>query len=150
MFLETQYFITDVSHTNYKNRKAGVIIATSQRNLSNLGFEDFFRLKYQTEEIKKQQVTDVVAQHNKDKVSYIEAYEVLMGIVNDISYDTNKVLNEAIVQEQRRSNISLDLTGTLIEKLISNKIITKQDESDILNSVQKLYKAKDDNSGKKN
>lgn len=73
-----------------------------------------------------------------------------MGIVNDISYDTNKVLNEAIVQEQRRSNMSIDLTGTLIEKLISNKIITKQDESDILNSVQKLYKAKDDNSGKKN
>lgn len=73
-----------------------------------------------------------------------------MDIVNDISYDTNKSLNEAIAQEQRRSNMSLDLTGTLIEKLISNKIITKQDESDILNSVQELYKAKDDNSGKKN
>lgn len=73
-----------------------------------------------------------------------------MGIVNDISYDTNKSLNEAIAQEQRRSNMSLDLTGTLIEKLISNKILTKQDESDILNSVQELYKAKDDNSGKKN
>lgn len=73
-----------------------------------------------------------------------------MGIVNDISYDTNKALNEAIAQEQRRSNMSLDLTGTLIEKLISNKILTKQDESDILNSVQELYKAKDDNSDKKN
>ena len=80
----------------------------------------------------------------------MEAYEVLMGIVNDISYDTNKALNEAIAQEQRRSNMSLDLTGTLIEKLISNKILTKQDESDILNSVQELYKVKDDNSGKKN
>lgn len=73
-----------------------------------------------------------------------------MDIVNDISYDTNKSLNEAIAQEQRRSNMSLDLTGTLIEKLISNKILTKQDESDILNSVQELYKVKDDNSGKKN
>lgn len=107
-----------------------------QRNMSELGFEDYFRLKYQTEELDKRQVTDVISQHNKDTVSYQEAYDVILGIVHDLSTSIKEVNN----YNDNKSSASMDLTGFLIELLVSKDILTKEEESDILKRVQKLYK----------
>ena len=111
-------------------------MAVSQHNISDLGFEDFFRLKYQTEQLDKRQVTDVISQHDKDKVTYVEAYDVILGIIHDLSNTIQQVNN----YNDNKSSASMDLTGFLIELLVKKEILTEQEESDILDKVQKLYK----------
>lgn len=116
-------------------------MATSQHNLSELGFEDYFRLRYQTEEVNQQRVTDVVSQHDKDKVSYREVYEVILSIVHDLT----KAIQEVNDYHENKSSMSLDLTGTLIELLISKGYLSEDEEKDMLARVQKLYKLQADN-----
>lgn len=110
-------------------------MAVSQHNISDLGFEDFFRLKYQTEQLDKRQVTDVISQHDKDKVTYVEAYNVILGIIHDLS-NTIQQVND---YNDNKSSASMDLTGFLIELLVKREILTEQEESDILRKVQELY-----------
>lgn len=110
-------------------------MAVSQHNISDLGFEDFFRLKYQTEQLDKRQVTDVISQHDKDKVTYVEAYDVILGIIHDLS-NTIQQVND---YNDNKSSASMDLTGFLIELLVKREILTEQEESDILRKVQELY-----------
>lgn len=110
-------------------------MAVSQHNISDLGFEDFFRLKYQTEQLDKRQVTDVISQHDKDKVTYVEAYDVILGIIHDLSNTIQQVNN----YNDNKSSASMDLTGFLIELLVKREILTEQEESDILRKVQELY-----------
>lgn len=110
-------------------------MAVSQHNISDLGFEDFFRLKYQTEQLDKRQVTDVISQHDKDKVTYVEAYDVILGIIHDLS-NTIQQVND---YNDNKSSASMDLTGFLIELLVKREILTEQEESDILRQVQELY-----------
>jgi len=110
-------------------------LAVSQHNISDLGFEDFFRLKYQTEQLDKRQVTDVISQHDKDKVTYVEAYDVILGIIHDLS-NTIQQVND---YNDNKSSASMDLTGFLIELLVKREILTEQEESDILRKVQELY-----------
>ena len=110
-------------------------MAVSQHNISDLGFEDFFRLKYQTEQLDKRQVTDVISQHDKDKVTYVEAYDVILGIIHDLSTTIQQVND----YNDNKSSASMDLTGFLIELLVKREILTEQEESDILRKVQELY-----------
>ena len=110
-------------------------MAVSQHNISDLGFEDFFRLKYQTEQLDKRQVTDVISQHDKDKVTYVEAYDVILGIIHDLSTTIQQVND----YNDNKSSASMDLTGFLIELLVKREILTEQEESDILRQVQELY-----------
>lgn len=110
-------------------------MAVSQHNISDLGFEDFFRLKYQTEQLDKRQVTDVISQHDKDKVTYVEAYDVILGIIHDLSTTIQQVND----YNDNKSSASMDLTGFLIELLVKREILTEQEEYDILRQVQELY-----------
>lgn len=111
-----------------------------QRNMSELGFEDYFRLKYQTEELDKRNVTDVISQHNKDNVTYSEAYDVIIGIVHDLSSSIKEVNN----YNDNKSSASMDLTGFLIELLVKKNVLTEQEEAGILKKVQKLYNLQKD------
>lgn len=50
---------------------------TPLRMLSAVAFVDYVHIKHQVEKLDHDKVTQAVGQHDKDKVEYGEAYEVL-------------------------------------------------------------------------
>lgn len=111
-------------------------MSVSNRNLSLLGFEDYFKLKYDTEEVKKQRVTEVISQHDKDKVSYKECYDILTGIIKDNS----KSLEAATKYNSMKADVAVDTCGVLIRLLVTKGVIKQEDENAILAKIQELYK----------
>lgn len=113
-------------------------MSVSNRNLSLLGFEDYFKLKYDTEEVMSspQQVTEVISQHDKDKVSYKECYDIITGIIKD----NNKSLEAATKYNSMKADVAVDTCGVLIRLLVTKGVIKQEDENAILAKIQELYK----------
>lgn len=101
---------------------------TEQRNMSAVSFEDYFRLKYQTEQVDQDHVTEIIGQHDNDKTTYKEVYDVIVSVADDLSNQLNQKIG-----------MSADMVGVLARILVNNKIISPQQEQDIVTEVLKLY-----------
>ena len=103
--------------------------------LSALSFDDYYKLKKQNEATGELD-NELIFQHDKDNVSYIEAYKLISDITNDL---TN--VNDLLFQ------YNVDLVGILLNILVDKKILNKDDAEYFTKSALLLYnKLRGDNS----
>ena len=103
--------------------------------LSALSFDDYYKLKKQNEATGELD-NELIFQHDKDNVSYIEAYKLISDVTNDL---TN--VNDLLFQ------YNVDLVGILLNILVDKKILNKDDAEYFTKSALGLYnKLRGDNS----
>ena len=98
------------------------------RNLSQLSFIDYFRIKQMLDK-DEQLPTIEVSQHNDDVVTYKDAYDILQDIIGSLSSFS-------------RESYEFDytLTSMTLAYLENKGVLTKEDISDIIKSTEKIYK----------
>lgn len=98
------------------------------RNLSSISFNDYVRIKRQL--AKDQQApTEVVAQHDRDKITFREAYDVIQDTLAENQHYADQV-----------SAYNADLYSALITFLASKNVITDQEINQISKIARELWK----------
>ena len=103
---------------------------TPLRMLSAVAFIDYVHIKHQVEKLDHDKVTQAVGQHDKDKVEYGEAYEVL---------------EEYLAEAQHYSDSLISYTNSLISSLcsmrVSKGIMTEQEVNEMVDVTQKIWES---------
>lgn len=105
------------------------------QNISALGFRDYVRIRRLVHADGKNPTIEVT-QHNKDTVTYVEAY----GVIED-------VINELEDYVQRTNEYTTNLVSALCGTLYDRHLVSKKDVEQIGQIAEKLWK---DNEEKKN
>lgn len=100
------------------------------KNLSSVGFEDYVKIK-RTVKHDGKLPTEVIAQHDKDKVTFKEAYNVIEDTINEFQ-------NYSI----RLNDYNTDLVSALCSRLYELKILTEKDVQLIVNIASKNWEEK--------
>ena len=90
------------------------------KNLSSMSFDEY--------ENKGEPISELVFQHDKDSVTYKEAY-----------YAIKNVISELQTVNQFSLNYVIDIIGLLVGILIDNKILSKDDSEYFTKACIKLY-----------
>lgn len=100
------------------------------KNLSSVGFEDYVKIK-RTVKHDGKLPTEVIAQHDKDKVTFKGAYNVIEDTINEFQ-------NYSI----RLNDYNTDLVSALCSRLYELKILTEKDVQLIVNIASKNWEEK--------
>lgn len=106
----------------------GDYMALEAKDLSKVGFQDYFRLRRQlqaTGDIPNSQIQ----QHDNDPITFDEAYDTLNLIIDDL-----------LGVSDMYARLSVDSLGTLISMLVAKGVLTQKDYEVILKESQKLMK----------
>lgn len=104
------------------------------KNLSNVSFEDYVRIKRVVKHDGKLP-TEVITQHDKDKVTFSEAFNVIEDTIKEFQ-------NYSL----RLNDYNTDLVSALCSRLYELKILTEKDVQLIVNIASKNWE--DKNNGK--
>lgn len=100
------------------------------KNLSSVGFEDYVKIK-RTVKHDGKLPTEVIAQHDKDKVTFKEAYNVIEDTIKEFQ-------NYSI----RLNDYNTDLVSALCSRLYELKVLTEKDVQLIVNIASKNWEEK--------
>lgn len=99
-----------------------------------LSFQDYVRLRYDADK-NNETLYETVRQHDKDKVSYSEMYNILKG---DREFLSDSIRNSA-KRSETLFNISSDAIGYLMSLLVSNGLISKEQADETVKTILKMY-----------
>ena len=97
------------------------------KNLSSMSFDDYVKFMQEYEN-NKEPISELVFQHDKDSVTYKEAY-----------YAIKNVINELQTVNQFSLNYVIDIIGLLMGILVDNKVLTEDDSEYFTKACIKLY-----------
>lgn len=100
------------------------------KNLSNVSFEDYVRIKRAVKHDGKLP-TEVITQHDKDKVTFSEAFNVIEDTIKEFQ-------NYSL----RLNDYNTDLVSALCSRLYELKILTEKDVQLIVNIASENWKEK--------
>lgn len=100
------------------------------KNLSNVSFEDYVRIRRAVKHDGKLP-TEVITQHNKDKVTFSEAFNVIEDTIKEFQ-------NYSL----RLNDYNTDLVSALCSRLYELKILTEKDVQLIVNIASKNWEEK--------
>lgn len=112
--------------------KKGCDFLPEVRNLSQLSFEDYFRIKQLLKE-KDQLPTVEVTQHDSDIVTYQDAYDIINRTIDSLS--------DYVTQ---RTDFDYDVVALLMSVLMSKKVLTEKEVNAILKNAERILEKKDD------
>ena len=97
------------------------------RNLSSISFEDYVRIKRQLDK-DGTLPTEVVSQHDKDNVSFADAYNIMEANMQDVRHYADQV-----------SAYNADLYSSLVTYLVKKKVLTEKEINEIAKVAQQIW-----------
>ena len=101
---------------------------TPLRMLSAVAFIDYVHIKHQVEKQDHDKVTQAVGQHDKDKVEYSEAYEVLEEYLEEAQHYSNSLVS-----------YNNSLITSLCSMLVSKGLMSEQEVAEMVDVAQKIF-----------
>lgn len=98
------------------------------KNISALSFQDYVRIRRLVDHEGKLPTIEVT-QHDKDTVTFYDAYAALKDLAND-SHEYAMNLNE----------YTTNLVSSLCSLLVSHKVLSEKEVAEIGNFAEKLWK----------
>lgn len=97
------------------------------KNLSSMSFDDYVKFMQEYEN-NKEPISELVFQHDKDSVTYKEAFYALKNVISELQTVNQFSLNYVI-----------DIIGLLMGILVDNKVLTEDDSEYFTKACIKLY-----------